>query len=156
MGKLVGNMIKGAVVFAAVGALIGLTLPYIAPGLAAVGILTKGSVIYSAIVGGSWYPPLIEAVCFGMFGALVPPLQGIWSGIFGDADARAAADHQRENVILKTKIRELEGREQTLEDAITPRSRSVQRMVAAGPRNQQSFSEAASIQPNAPGSLSIH
>lgn len=140
------NMLVGAAVFAAVGAVIALTLPLLAPVLTSTGIISPA--LGTSIASGAWYPLGAEALSFGLFGALVPPIQALANHFCG-------VDAAKENILIQQKVETLEAREQMLEQSLVP-SRSVQKILAQGPRNTVNFVQAEQNRIELPESPTIH
>ncbi len=130
-------MLKGAIIFGAVGLLIGAAflVPAVSATLLSMNMI--GAPMAASIASGAWWPMGVEALSFAIFGALVPPLQKIWGACFGDNEAKQAAFQLRENASLETRVA-------ALEQAVHAPAVSVpiQSLLAQGPRNTISFAHA--------------
>ncbi len=159
-----GGTIKGAVRGLLAGLVIGaasaLLLQFaLIPVLPAIGEAFASFLTLTPGLASGWAGGVVPAASFSTI-----PL-AIFSGVTGlianaFASGKAAVNDYREQKLhqfQESKLRELEGREQMVEQVLTTSSPSVQALLEQGPRNHSSFVDAETQRAqNSPSSPSIH
>ncbi|MBX9727266.1 MAG: hypothetical protein K2X09_08370 [Rickettsiales bacterium] len=157
-GTLKGGL-KGLMVGLLVGAAAALTLQFVLiPLFPAIAEAFAGFLTLTPSAAAGWAGGVVPLASFSAIPlAIFSGVSGMLGNLLGSGnDAVNAYKQDVEHRMNEMRISQIESREMALEQIIPSPSRSVQKIIAAGPRNTASFQSAEEQRAQTPTTPTIH